>query len=79
MIDWSVEAVNFGNCSCDYGCPCPFELRAPSRLGASSAGTLARSLAMGSPMLSSALSQAALKSMRRRGRGARSLGPLHGP
>lgn len=27
MIDWSIEAVTFGNCNCDYGCPCQFELR----------------------------------------------------
>lgn len=27
MIDWSIEAVSFGNCNCDYGCPCQFELR----------------------------------------------------
>jgi len=30
MIDWSIEAVSFGNCNCDYGCPCQFEQR-PSR------------------------------------------------
>jgi len=27
MIDWSVEGVAFGNCNCDYGCPCHFERR----------------------------------------------------
>jgi hypothetical protein len=27
MIDWSIEAASFGNCNCDYGCPCQFELR----------------------------------------------------
>jgi hypothetical protein len=27
MIDWSIEAVTFGNCNCDYGCPCQFEQR----------------------------------------------------
>jgi hypothetical protein len=27
MIDWNIEAVTFGNCNCDYGCPCQFELR----------------------------------------------------
>lgn len=27
MIDWSIDAVTFGNCNCDYGCPCQFELR----------------------------------------------------
>ena len=27
MIDWSVEGVAFGNCNCDYGCPCQFERR----------------------------------------------------
>jgi hypothetical protein len=27
MIDWSIEAVSFGNCNCDYGCPCQFERR----------------------------------------------------
>ena len=30
MIDWSIEAVSFGNCNCDYFCPCQFERR-PSR------------------------------------------------
>jgi len=27
MIDWSIEAVSFGSCNCDYGCPCQFERR----------------------------------------------------
>ena len=27
MIDWSIEAVSFGNCNCDYFCPCQFERR----------------------------------------------------
>jgi hypothetical protein len=27
MIDWMIEGVTFGNCNCDYGCPCQFELR----------------------------------------------------
>ncbi|HKZ73814.1 MAG TPA: DUF1326 domain-containing protein [Steroidobacteraceae bacterium] len=27
MIDWRIEAVTFGNCNCDYGCPCQFERR----------------------------------------------------
>ncbi len=26
-IDWYVEGVSFGNCSCDYSCPCQFEAR----------------------------------------------------
>jgi hypothetical protein len=26
MISWSIEAVSFGNCYCDYGCPCQFGL-----------------------------------------------------
>jgi len=26
MIDWYVEGVKFGNCNCDYSCPCQFEL-----------------------------------------------------
>lgn len=30
MIDWSIESVTFGNCNCDYNCPCQFELR-PTR------------------------------------------------
>jgi hypothetical protein len=30
MIDWTIEAVSFGSCNCDYGCPCQFEQR-PSR------------------------------------------------
>ncbi len=25
MIDWYVEGLQFGNCSCAYGCPCQFE------------------------------------------------------
>ncbi len=27
MIDWSIEAITFGSCNCDYNCPCQFELR----------------------------------------------------
>jgi hypothetical protein len=27
MVDWYVEGVEFGNCNCDYGCPCQFESR----------------------------------------------------
>jgi hypothetical protein len=27
MIDWSIQSVSFGNCNCDYNCPCQFELR----------------------------------------------------
>ena len=26
MVDWYVEGVEFGTCSCDYGCPCQFNL-----------------------------------------------------
>lgn len=26
MIDWYVDGIKFGNCSCDYSCPCQFEL-----------------------------------------------------
>lgn len=25
MIDWAVEGIKFGNCNCDYACPCQFE------------------------------------------------------
>jgi hypothetical protein len=25
MIDWCIEGVEFGNCNCDYACPCQFE------------------------------------------------------
>ena len=25
MIDWYVEGIKFGSCSCDYACPCQFE------------------------------------------------------
>ena len=25
MIDWYIEASEFGTCNCDYGCPCQFE------------------------------------------------------
>ena len=31
-IDWRVEGPADGNCNCDYGCPCQFELR-PSKGG----------------------------------------------
>lgn len=27
MIDWRIDALTFGSCNCDYGCPCQFELR----------------------------------------------------
>jgi hypothetical protein len=27
MIDWRVEGIKFGNCNCDYACPCQFESR----------------------------------------------------
>jgi hypothetical protein len=27
MIDWSIEAIAFGSCNCDYFCPCQFERR----------------------------------------------------
>jgi hypothetical protein len=27
MIDWSIDALAFSNCNCDYNCPCQFELR----------------------------------------------------
>jgi len=26
-IDWYIEGLEYGNCNCDYGCPCQFELR----------------------------------------------------
>jgi hypothetical protein len=26
MVDWYLDGVKFGNCSCDYSCPCQFEL-----------------------------------------------------
>ncbi|MEX0852562.1 MAG: DUF1326 domain-containing protein [Bauldia sp.] len=26
-VDWYVEGIEFGNCNCDYGCPCQFESR----------------------------------------------------
>jgi hypothetical protein len=25
MVDWSVKGLAYGNCNCDYGCPCQFE------------------------------------------------------
>jgi hypothetical protein len=28
MIDWSIEAVSFGNSNCDYGCPCQHRIAA---------------------------------------------------
>ncbi|HSA80066.1 MAG TPA: DUF1326 domain-containing protein, partial [Geminicoccaceae bacterium] len=27
IVDWYVEGIQFGNCNCDYGCPCQFESR----------------------------------------------------
>jgi len=24
-VDWYIEGRQFGNCNCDYGCPCQFE------------------------------------------------------
>lgn len=30
MIDWRIDGVSFGNCNCDYACPCEFESR-PSK------------------------------------------------
>lgn len=24
-VDWYIEGIEFGNCNCDYGCPCQFE------------------------------------------------------
>jgi hypothetical protein len=27
MVNWYLEGVSFGNCNCDYGCPCQFERR----------------------------------------------------
>ena len=27
FVDWYIEGRVFGNCNCDYGCPCQFELR----------------------------------------------------
>src|SRR6266699_3641306 len=27
VIDWSIEAISFGNCNCDYFCLCQFEGR----------------------------------------------------
>ena len=25
QVDWYIEGKSFGNCNCDYGCPCQFE------------------------------------------------------
>lgn len=30
LVDWSVEAVSFGSCNCNYGCPCQFEEKEPT-------------------------------------------------
>jgi hypothetical protein len=30
LIDWYIEGVAFGNCSCAYGCPCQFEDKRPT-------------------------------------------------
>ena len=27
LVDWYIEGPTFGNCNCDYGCPCQFELK----------------------------------------------------
>lgn len=27
MIDWYIEGISFGNCNCEYGCPCQFEAK----------------------------------------------------
>ena len=27
MIDWSIDGIEFGNCNCDFGCPCQYESR----------------------------------------------------
>lgn len=27
LVNWYVEGVKFGNCNCDYSCPCQFEAR----------------------------------------------------
>jgi hypothetical protein len=27
MIDWQLHGMEFGNCNCDYGCPCQFNAR----------------------------------------------------
>jgi hypothetical protein len=26
-IEWEIHGVGFGNCNCDYSCPCQFEAR----------------------------------------------------
>jgi hypothetical protein len=36
-IEWYVEGASFGNCSCDYSCPCQFEAR-PTKGGCSGIG-----------------------------------------
>ncbi len=28
-VDWYIEGLEFGNCNCDYGCPCQFEALPP--------------------------------------------------
>ncbi len=25
MIDWYIEGPSYGNCNCDWSCPCQFE------------------------------------------------------
>ena len=32
MVDWYVQGVEFGNCNCDYGCPCQFDPTDPRPL-----------------------------------------------
>lgn len=27
MVDWELHGLEFGNCNCDYGCPCQFNAR----------------------------------------------------
>ena len=36
MVDWYVEGVEFGNCNCDYGCPCQFDRARPTATAAAS-------------------------------------------
>jgi hypothetical protein len=38
-VEWYVEGVGFGNCSCDYSCPCQFEAR-PTFGGCSGIGVI---------------------------------------
>jgi hypothetical protein len=40
MIDWELHGIEFGNCNCDYACPCQFNGRPNRGFCEASVGTL---------------------------------------